>query len=282
MYICYVDEAGCPGPLPTATSNVQPILAVCGVVVNQVRIADLTRDFIQLKRTFYPGSLPMGSHALGWILVEVKGSELRRNVVDGSKRIRRHAIGFLDKLVELLELYECRLKGRIWVKGIGKPFKGRSVYTASIQYIHHWFNEWLVHRDDHGIVVCDSRDQALNRIVSHSVFTEKFRAAGDRHPRVLEMPTFGHSENHAGIQIADLVCSGLLFPMAVDAYCAGAVKSVHIRAGYGQLRTRYGPRLEALQYRINDATHIPPRLIGGVMVDDQIGKKQRSLVFQAP
>jgi hypothetical protein len=32
------------------------------------------------------------------------------------------------------------------------------------------------------------------------------------------MPTFGHSENHAGLQLADLVCSALLFPMAMDAY----------------------------------------------------------------
>jgi hypothetical protein len=282
VQVCYVDEAGCPGPLPAATSNIQPVLVTCGLVFGQPVIPDLTKEFIQLKRRFYPRARAAGSHPLDWILLEVKGSELRRLVVDPSRRKRRHATGFLDKIVELLETYDCRIKGRIWVKGIGQPFNGRSVYTSSVQYIHHWFNEWLGHRREEGIVLCDSRDHALNRVVAHSIFTEKFRVAGDKHPRILEMPMFGHSENHAGLQLADLVCSGLLFPMAVDAFCAGAVKSVHVRPGYGVLRARYGQRLEGLQYRVQEVTQVPPRDTGGIMVDDQIGKQSRYVMFREP
>lgn len=282
VHICYVDEAGCPGPLPSATSNIQPVLVVCGLVFKQTAVHDLTTEFIRLKRLFYPTSLPTGSMPLEWILVEIKGSELRKNCVDPSRRLRRHAFGFLDKVLALLKTFDCHVVGRVWVKGIGQPFNGRSVYTSSIQYIHQWFNEWLTLTEGHGIVVCDSRDQALNRIVSYSIFTEKYRVGGDKHPRILEMPTFGHSENHAGIQLADLVASALLFPMAVDAYCAGAVSSVHVRPGYGEIRSRYGPRLEGLQYRVEDSAHTPPRLIGGLMVDDQVGKRPRSLMFRAP
>jgi hypothetical protein len=71
--------------------------------------------------------------------------------------------------------------------------------------------------------------------VSHSIFTQKFKAEGDQYPRVLEMPTFGHSNNHVGIQIADLLASALLYPMATCAYCRGHVSNVHVDANAGHL-----------------------------------------------
>ena len=279
MQFCYVDEAGCTGVLPSASSDIQPVLVVAGVVVPQETLAELTREFIHLKREFFPANRPRGSSHLDWIVVEVKGSELRRQVAGSSRNRRRHAIGFLDKTVGLLERHKCRLKGRVWVKGIAAPFNGRSVYTSSIQYIHDWFNAWLEFRNDRGVVICDSRNKALNTIVSHSIFTQKFRAVGDKHPLILEMPTFGHSENHAGLQLADLVCSGLLFPMAIDAYCRGRLTGTHIRRGYDVLRKRFGLRLEGLQYRIADADQAKKRLVGGIMVDDQIGYRPRASLF---
>lgn len=106
--------------------------------------------------------------------------------------------------------------------------------------------------------------------------------AGDRHPRILEVPTFGHSENHAGLQLADLVASALLFPMAIDAYCRGTISNVHVRPGYWALRARYGARLDALQHRLEDPGHTSRRLVGGVMVDDQIGRQSRSVLFRGP
>ena len=36
----------------------------------------------------------------------------------------------------------------------------------------------------------------------------------DAYDRLMEMPMFGHSDNHAGIQAADMICSAFLFPMA--------------------------------------------------------------------
>ena len=147
MQFCYVDEAGCTGVLPSASSDIQPVLVVAGVVVPQETLAELTREFIHLKREFFPANRPRGSSHLDWISVEVKGSELRRLVAGSSRNRRRHAIGFLDKTVALLERHHCRLKGRVWVKGIAAPFNGRSVYTSSIQYIHEWFNAWLGFRE---------------------------------------------------------------------------------------------------------------------------------------
>jgi hypothetical protein len=40
------------------------------------------------------------------------------------------------------------------------------------------------------------------------------------------MPLFGHSDNHAGIQAADLLCSAFLFPMATYMYCLGHIKTI--------------------------------------------------------
>jgi len=281
MVICYVDEAGDPGCLPSATADIQPVLVVAGFFVRQPRIAQLTREFIELKRQFHPAALPPKAHPLDWVLVEVKGAELRRDVALGSRRRRRHVLGFLDKAVALLERFECRLVGRVWVKGVGAPFKGVPVYTSSVQYVYGRFNRWLADHGEGGVVICDSREQVQNRGVSHSIFTEKFRVAGDKYPLILEMPMFGHSENHAGIQLADLVCSALLFPMAVDAYCVGFIDNTHVRKGYDVLRARYGPRLEKLQERVWDRSRVPPRKDGGVIVSDPLGKKSRGVMFSA-
>jgi len=39
----------CLGSLPSATSDIQPVLVIAGVSFNASRLADLTRDFIDLK-----------------------------------------------------------------------------------------------------------------------------------------------------------------------------------------------------------------------------------------
>jgi hypothetical protein len=279
MRICYVDEAGCTGALPSAGSDIQPVFVLCGVAFQESQLTDLTHEFLALKRRFFPNLPVASSHYLTWILTEIKGSDLRKQAVSPSRRHSRHALGFLDETVKLLERFDARIFGRVWVKGIGIPFNGRSVYTYSLQYICQWFDHCLGLEEDRGMVVCDSRNKALNTIASHSVFTQKFRAPGDLYPRICEMPTFGHSENHAGVQIADLLCSALLFPLAVDAYCRPFLTGVHTRP-YGVLRDRFAERLEARQVRCTDPRH--GRISGGIVVDDKLGRRPRSLMFAGP
>lgn len=281
MRICYVDEAGCTGGLPSLVSDIQPVFVLCGVSFRVQDLGSLTHDFLQLKRRFFPNLLDSATAPyLSWVLPEIKGADLRKQAVSGSRRQHRHARGFLDAVLKLLEANDARLYGRVWVKGVAQPFNGRSVYTYSLQYICEWFDRCLAHDGDHGVVVADSRNKALNSIASHSVFTQKFRAAGDRYPRLVEMPTFGHSENHVGVQIADLICSGFLYPMAVDAYCRGVLRSVHAR-DYGILRDLFGARIEALQVRCPDPLR-PSRVAGGIMVDDKLGRRAREAMFTPP
>jgi hypothetical protein len=275
MYLCYIDESGCTGALPSATSPIQPIFVIAGIIIEQSQLKSLTTSFLDLKRRFFPRKMP-NSFLLDSILVEIKGSDLRRFAVSSSNKERRQAIGFLDHILALLEQYHARIIGRIWIKGIGAAFDGRSVYTYSIQNICIGFHHFLAQCASTGFVIADSRNKTKNASVAHSIFTQKFKLGGDTYDAILEMPTFGHSENHAGLQIADLLCSAYLFPTAAHAYCSGQVTSIHVRSEYSTLKKRYASRLQHLQYRYHDSG----KWAGGIVISDQLRKKSGAALFK--
>lgn len=275
LRILYIDEAGCPGQLPHATSQVQPVFAIVGIVFDADNLRGITNDFLHLKRRFFPG-LHASPHFLDGILPEIKGAEIRRDAAANSRRRRRAAFGFLDALFSSVEHHSGSVFGRVWIKGIGATFNGRSVYTSSMQAICSTYQNFLAQQDDRGIIIADSRNKPMNANVSHSVFTKKFRANGNDFDRLLEMPAFGHSENHAGIQIADLICSAIVFPLAVETYCRGHVTNVHTR-NYGPLKSRYRQRLQSMQYRYQDSTG---RWRGGLTVSDAISQQSGGLLFR--
>jgi hypothetical protein len=271
-----MDESGCTGALPSATSPIQPILAIAGVIVDEVSLHELTIKYLNLKQRFFPGKLSITAEFLEWILVEIKGSEIRKQARSISHRKRSNAFMFLDKFITLLESHQIKIIGRIWIKGIGQPFNGRSVYTSSVQHICKYFNNYLDRKNRRGFIISDSRNPTLNSNVSHSIFTAKFKTSGDAFPCLIEMPSFGHSENHVGLQLADLLCSGLLFPLAACSYCLGHVFSVHVQASHIGLKRHFGARLRALQYVYRDQTD---KLTGGITVSDAIGKKSAAAMF---
>jgi hypothetical protein len=280
VQICYIDESGDAQALKSATSSIAPICVLVGVVFDQATLSNLTQEFITLKRTTHP-NLPIKTppaSRLSWILAEIKGADLRRAMrTNALRRNRRHAIYFLDKFVGLLEDYEAKIFGRLWVKGIGQPCNETAIFSSSMQAICSYFEHYLEEIDQMGFVVADSRGPSGDASVSHAVFTQKFKLQGDEYDRILEMPMFGHSLNHAGLQIADLIASALLFPMATYRYCLGHVQNVHVDQNFGHLTQRYGARLKALQYRYPDAEE---RWRGGIAVDDRIGKQSGGLLFR--
>lgn len=276
MHLCYVDEAGCPGALPSATSSVQPVLVIAALFVPQSQLALLTRDFLQLKRHFNPGLAPASSPWLDLAKNEIKGADLRRDLRVAGRNRRRGVNGFLDRVLRLLEQANCRLVARIYIKGPGGPFNGRAVYTSSVQALCTSFQHFLTVQDSRGFMVADSRTPALNSVVSHSIFTQKFKSTGDAYDRILEMPTFGHSENHIALQITDLLCSSILSPMATSTFCPGHITSVHVHARDEDIRKLYANRIKALCYRYNDG--LRPK--GGLTVNDAIGQRQGGLMFR--
>ena len=223
MHICYIDEAGCPGMLPAANSMVQPVLVLTALFVPQEHLSKLTRDFLLLKRQFNPNLTNGSTHWLDIAKCEIKGSDLRSSIRNSGRNRRRAVFGFLDRTIDLLLECEAKFVARIYIKGPAKPFDGKAVYTSSVQNLCSCFQSYLNHKDSHGFVIADSRTAALNSNVSHSIFTQKFKTSGDAYNRILDMPTFGHSENHVPIQITDFLASTILSPMATHIYCAGHI-----------------------------------------------------------
>ncbi len=129
----------------------------------------------------------------------------------------------------------------------------------------------------HGLVVMDGRDVQSDSGVSFSIFTQKHRArGGDAYPHVVEAPLLARTVTHAGLQIADALASGLLFPTATFAFCSNLGWNLHASPGFGLLRDRYGRRLEALQ-----AVRTP----GGktrncVGVSDPLARRRASELFR--
>jgi hypothetical protein len=280
MQICYVDESGDIGALPAvppATGNDQPVFVLGGLLVDAARLESLTNEFLGLKFRFFPGLAYPSPNHLDRIIPEVKGADLRRNALRGSVRERRHAIGFMDKTLRLLEHHGAKLVARVWVKAPGVPFDARAVYTSSIQAIYSYFDRYLSAIDDLGFCIADSRNKPTNVNVSHSIFTQKFQTTTSFYSRVLELPTFGHSDNHACLQLCDLVCSALLFPMACEAYCSGHVANVHVQPAASQLKLLFGARLKSLQYRFQESGG---RFKGGVVVSDPLAGRNATLMFK--
>lgn len=266
MRICYVDEAGDTGILPAGHPTIQPALIIATLFLDQSRIKTFTLEFLALKRKFFPGFCGRSRHELDDMRVELKGSVLRKEIRE-SKKLRKHHFGFLDGIFRLLADHNTVLTAHVWIKAIGQPLDGTAAYTTSIQASCRHFQHYLFAQNDFGILVADFRTPHLNSDVSHSIFTQKLRAAGDPFDRILEVPTFGHSDNHAGIQITDFLCSTLLFPIATLTYCqAHLPNSAHIHANDALIKARYAPRLRSLQYRYfqNFAW------CGGISVDDKM------------
>jgi hypothetical protein len=275
MYLCYVDEAGCPGALPSATSPVQPTLVIAGLFVPQQNLTAVTQQFLNLKLKFNPGLRRGRRHFLDSARQEIKGSDLRSDIRRKGRNRRRAVFKFLDDLLTLLENNDCRVVTRIYIKGPGQPFAGIPVYTASMQSICTAFQNFLAEHATHGLIIADHRTPALNSGVSHSIFTQKFRIGGDPYDRVLDMPTFGHSENHIPLQITDLLCSTILTPIASSTYCSPHIASVHVHANDELVRARYALRVRRIAYRYLQRG----RWRGGLTVHDAIAQRTPNHMF---
>ena len=184
--------------------------------------------------------------------------------------------GFLDHIVGLLERYDVRVVARIWIKARGRPFKGTAVYTSSIQGLCTYFEHYLTQCDTSGLCIADSRSKSKNLRVSHSIFTQKF-SADPNYEHLVELPTSGHSDNHAGLQLCDIVCSALLYPIACFAYYTGHVNNVHVQPSASRLRSRYGQQLKELQHRYYNVG--ARRYVGGVVVSDYLNRRSGALMF---
>lgn len=275
-FVCYVDEAGCSAQLPSSQTDIQPVLVVAGLIVDQKQLSSLTVEFLRLKRKYFPGKFS-SNHHLDDVREEIKGSDLRSAIRKKTTKARTE-LKLLDEVLALLQSHKTRIFASVWVKGVGQPFKARPIYTSSIQSSCRTFHEFLSEHDDSGFIVADFRTTQLNDQVAHSIFTQKYKAKGDPLPRLLELPTFGISNNHVGLQITDFLCSALIFPIAAATYCKGFVQGVHVRNQDFLIKRRYLSRIKALQYRYKRNG----KSAGGIWVSDAHANRDSSLFFTQP
>jgi Protein of unknown function (DUF3800) len=273
-WIAYLDDAGDVQTVTAANAAVPPVLVFGAVALPAESLAELTRTFLDLKRRFFGGRMT-SRHLLDHVLVEVKGAELR-TLARGSHRQRRRAILFLNELLALLEAVPAQIFGRVWIKELDVPLDGRALNTFSVQAMCGTFQHLLEEADDQGLMIVDSSTPGLNSMVSHSIFTQRFRAAGDEYSRLVEMPVFGHSKNHVGLQIADIVSSGLISPLASRAYCTTSIHGVHVHPRYEELMTRFARRLRSIQHRYQDQNGA---WRGGFTVSDPAGGRHGGHLF---
>ena len=119
MYVCYVEEAGCTGMLPSTNSSIQPVFAIAGLILPRSQIRTVTRELIALKQRFFPNGVPAGGYQHDWIGFEVKGSDIRRMARSAARNDRRFAYSVVHEGLGILERNRALVVGRIYVKPIG-------------------------------------------------------------------------------------------------------------------------------------------------------------------
>ncbi|KIY16887.1 DUF3800 domain-containing protein [Pseudomonas amygdali] len=273
MHICYIDESGDSQPIQSDVDNKQPMLIVAGLFVDAQRISRITDEFIGLKRQFYPKLFRNERHALNVLLKEIKGSDLRSDVRrhPPNHHIVEHHFKFIDGVLKICKTHNIKLVARVWVKQYGKALEDRAIYTITAQNIAKRFQHFLIDQESRGMIIADFRDPARNSYVAHSIFTQKHKLGrgGDAYPSIEEAAVFGISDNHACLQIADLICSTILYPIAGRTVCAKFFNNVHTHANYASIVQRYSRRINAMQYHCAEDGHRR----WGITVDDPHGRR---------
>lgn len=276
--ICYLDETGCTGVLPNATAPIQPVFVLSALLVDQSHVRLLTQEFVKLKVQYYPAKFAALKHDLEAMRIEIKGSDLKKDLRGANtKNAQQTAERFLDDLIKLIKKVDGKIVSRIWVKGIGHAFDGKSIYSMTTQKIAKLFQNYLEDREQAGLIIADFRDPRANSIVSHAVFTQMYKRGkkGNAYKAMIEAPLFGISDNHAGLQIVDILSSALICPIATYVYCTGFVNNVHVTELDKLILTRYRKRLRSLEYKslAGQKKHY------GFSVSDRHGNKEISAMW---
>jgi hypothetical protein len=274
VLLAYVDESGDEQPLRTPEDP--PVLVIAGVVVSHENVKNLVWRFLQLKKRYNPTLRKQHVKLSDLIRFEVKGNSLRKDVRSATRRNKRRAVGFLDALLKVLDEESVTVIGEVYVKG-EKPLSAW-VYPQAVAKIADRFEHQLQAADTHGMIIMDARTKVKNTPSVHRLTTARFKSGGDTVPHLVESPTFGHSDAHVVLQIADIVASALLFPMACVGYCGCLLHNIHLNDEYATVRTRYGQKLKALEYRYLDDEG---KRVNGVRVSDRMNFQSHRALYDS-
>jgi hypothetical protein len=214
MLTCFVDESGCPGKLTSIASAIQPLLVIAGMALDTGAIVRATRDFARISQRYHHGQSRPDQICADLTSELIKGVDVRRAFRADPAAAQLKEAPLLDSVLSLLKTHRARLFGVVIVKVPGEEFDGRAVYGRALCDVAQAFHRTLEREQTHGTVIADFREVTLNGRVGAELLEAKLGVAGDQLPWLLHVPTFGNSEMHAPLQMADLLCSALLWPMA--------------------------------------------------------------------
>ena len=274
LQICYVDESGGFEAYGSVFGST-PLMVIAGVVIEHSHLRDITHEYLSLKARFYPNRFPARNHPLECMLDEIKGADVRRDLRRG-RQDSRQAATFLGEVLTMLTKYDARVIGRVWIKEPGIAMSPKSSYTYAIQDIGRHFQHLLSSASELGWILCDGRRPNQDAEVSQSIFTQKHQTSGDSYPNLVETVTFGRSVSHVGLQLADLVTAGLIYPMAAAVYCPAYVASQPGGHKFKSLRNLHGPALKSRRYVYQDTAGTTR---GGIVVSDKVGHKPSGMLF---
>lgn len=277
MQLCYVDESGTAQTLLESDPAQQPVIVIAGVSLPEADLTTITHEWIDLKARFFPAIAATGHGWLDAILQDIKGNKIRsRFRARASTRQKQHSTGLVDGTLKILERHDAKILGRIWIKPLRAEHNSISLYATSLQFICAAFDSGLP-GPERGMVVVDSQTYWHNHQLAHSMFTQRF-GKHPRHRGLVDMPVFGHSDNHAGLQIADLLCSAVLAPIACIAYAGTyAAWNQHCDPGYIDIRERFGQRLQALTFEWPHPQ--TGKASSSVVVSDPVGRRGTRLMW---
>lgn len=220
------------------------------------------------------------SWPLDGILVEIKGNDLRKNLRESNRRVWSQSVGYIDACMRLLSQHEVRLLGRALIKNLGQENSDPAFYGRSMMHLCQHFNTFLELNSEHGFVIADGRKTSQNKRTTHMIFTQRHQSGGNSYPRIVEMPSYGHSNNFAMLQLTDMVCSAVIFPMLIDAFGAHLVNidNVHVSPKYATIRSRYKNAIKNLQFMYQDTRSM---WVGGMLVADRTSLNRKTgLLFR--
>lgn len=247
MHVLYLDESGSAETLCRIHPESTPVFVLGGVCVDIKEQRGLVWDFLKLKEEFNPHlQKKQLSDAIAY---EMKGSSLRSDIRSTSRRRRRRAISFIHQLIELLNDHKAKVVAKVNMKNVDETHNDVSQYSACNRWVLNSFDKYLAEYKTEGIAILDSRTKVKNSPLVSNVVTAMYRRGGGDFSRLLDAPTFGHSDVHIGIQIADHIVSSLIFPMACYAFCSKYAWNTHVNTNYRILIENFGPALQELQMR---------------------------------
>ncbi len=243
----YLDEAGTPDPhqLPL-TSGQTPIFTLAGVALPLSRWRDYDRQYLYLKREFFPAEIDRSSKIDAvW---EIKGADLLGPRNATSERNRAFTLRVLD----LISDFNGRVFGVSVLKGARRPTAKATIYTKALQILAERYEAFLREADQTGGMILDSRmahlrkGAGLDYTVAISYLSFIFgNPDGQLLKRLIEAPLFADSGLTAGLQVADIVAALVytntyrekLAPEGADT-ARGYLDYRHTKRFYASLRSR--------------------------------------------